>query len=116
MEDTRKIIKLPGLEPEPEQPERLNNAVPAETRLKWLVKEQGKLLSYIDELEFTIKSLKAEIRQLNMQTVDERKEMKRQATYTQLRETMSKLEKEVGKLRRDNESLIMRLHNKNQQQ
>jgi len=109
MEDTRKIIKLPGLEPEPEQPEKLNNAVPPEVCLKWLMKEQGKQLSYIEELEDTIKDQRNKITELESLTADERKEMKRGVYYSTMRNRMQDLEKKIGQLRRDNEDLIQRL-------
>jgi predicted RNase H-like nuclease (RuvC/YqgF family) len=113
MEDTRKIITLPGMETD--QSEKLNNEVPLEVRLKWIIREQGKLLSYIEELEDTLKAKDRKIAEMELISHEDRKAIKKEAYYASLRNKIQDLERKIGQTRRDNEELIQRLakHNIN---
>lgn len=66
--------------------EMLNESVPDSTRLKWALKQLGKQLSYIEELEDSNKALKKENRMLLELTKDERKELKKTEQYKLLKE------------------------------
>lgn len=82
-----------------EASEMLNEAVPDKVRLKWTLQQLGKQESYIHELEDTIKKL-------TEPSPEERKAIKKEAIYKQQNDRITKVNRELGKLRNDYDYLL----------
>lgn len=94
-------------------------AVPDKALLKDIREENGKLLAYIDELEYTIKNLKEENENLRKEVSDMlndkseakklHKEVKREELYQNLLGLLKKYRDTMKDLRKKNKELVERI-------
>lgn len=110
METQTKLEKIPQITPEEGF---LLEKIPEVALLKIALKENGKLNSYIDELEYKVEQLEKKLNEVSNATSEEVKEFRKEVFYREMNHKLKKLNEssckkntEINNLRKENEKLF----------